>query len=140
METYRGTAPTWPGMTGDDKVNQAAEFWAKTDPEGYPAIQVAGVTVFVYRDKGVMRISVDLDDHSIDTPMVDPDGEGRVPMDISVQGFTVYSKDDPGYPDVGPGGMHRGRRHSPGWAGRDYSGGDGWAGLPTTGSYSAGRD
>lgn len=74
----------------DDEVNEGAAFLPKTNDDELPAIQVAGVTVFLYRKDGVMRVSVDLDDAGETTPTVDPDGERRVPIQITVQGQTVW--------------------------------------------------
>jgi hypothetical protein len=83
-------------MRTDREVNSDAISWgcdsAAVDDRdsALPCIQVAGVTVWLYREDGVMRVSVDLDDVNGDTPMVDPDGERRVPMQITVQGHAVY--------------------------------------------------
>ena len=87
----------------DEIVNGEARSWGAAPQRadgvangGLPCIQVAGVTVWLYRRNGVMEVSVDLDDVNEDTPMVDPDGEGRVPMQITVQGQTVFSADADG--------------------------------------------
>jgi hypothetical protein len=85
-----------PLVPTDDDVNGAALSWGtELQPSdgsglGLPCIQVAGVTVWLYRKDGVMRVSVDFDDADETTPMTGPEGEGRVPIQITVSGETVW--------------------------------------------------
>lgn len=98
-EDFQPLVPT------DDDVNSAALSWG-TAPQpadgvtggGLPCIQVAGVTVWLYRKDGVMQISVDTDDADGTTPgQRDADGGIiAVPMRVDVNGTTVWTADEGG--------------------------------------------
>jgi hypothetical protein len=76
----------------EDGANRAAKLHPQTTPDGKPAIEVGGVLVFAYLKDGLLRVSVDLD--TVDPKwMTGPEGEGRVPMRICVQGATVFEDD-----------------------------------------------
>ncbi|MFF9690439.1 hypothetical protein [Streptomyces sp. NPDC014623] len=72
------------------RFHRSARFWhvKRGEPDSLPALQVAGVLVFVYIDRqhGTVRVSVDLD--TAHRSLLRPDD--RVPLEISVQGHTVF--------------------------------------------------
>jgi hypothetical protein len=79
----------------DADVNSAAKSWgaapqpyASVYAEGLPCIQVAGVTVWLYRQNGVMRVSVDTDEADETTPW---GTNGDVPVEITVNGHEVFA-------------------------------------------------
>jgi hypothetical protein len=79
------------------QLNLAATFLpAVTDPEAMtlPAVEIAGILVFAYVKDGVLRVSVDLDTAGESDFWCDP--ETAVPMQLTVQGHTVYEADDRG--------------------------------------------
>ncbi|MEU2462095.1 hypothetical protein ABZ604_31500 [Streptomyces sp. NPDC012473] len=70
------------------RFHRSARFWnvKRNEPDSPPALQVAGVLVFVYIDRGTVRVSVDLD--TAHRALLRPDD--CVPLEISVQGHTVF--------------------------------------------------
>ena len=71
------------------RFHRTARFWParRDEPASLPALQVAGVLVFVYLDDhAAVCVSVDLDTaHRV---LVRPDH--TVPLHITVQGTTVF--------------------------------------------------
>lgn len=72
-------------MDADQKINRAAEFLPQTSDEELPAVRIGDVLVFVYRQGGVLRVSVDTEDAvqpveiwmSVNSAVVWPDGNQR---------------------------------------------------------------
>jgi hypothetical protein len=86
----------------DDQVNATALSWG-TEPQeadgvasgGLPCIQVAGVTVWLYRKDGRMIISIDTDDADGNTPYMTHGADDQcVAMQVDVNGVTVWADMD----------------------------------------------
>lgn len=75
--------------------SREATFHPATDDrdDTYPAIELAGVWVFLYVEDGMVRVSVDLD---TTIPELTHGSEQIVPLHITVQGTTVYYTDPRG--------------------------------------------
>lgn len=85
----------------DDQVNATtAKSWGaapqpydEATAGGLPCIQVAGVTVWLYRKDGTMQISIDTDDMDQNTPTVTNEyDQDLVPMVVSVNGADVWAE------------------------------------------------
>jgi len=84
----------------DDEVNAMAKSWGAAPQRadgvaagGLPCIQVAGVTVWVYRVDGVMRVSLDTDDADQFTPGEWVDGVlVKMPVQVGINGTTVWEE------------------------------------------------
>lgn len=62
---------------------------------GLPCLTVAGVTVFLYRQDGRMRISIDTDLADEDTPYMTHGADDQcVAMQVDVNGVTVWADMD----------------------------------------------
>src|SRR5690348_9449024 len=89
-------------MRTDEQVNALAKSWgAEPQPaataaeDGTPAIQVAGVTVFVYRINGKLVVAIDTTDPSEDTPVYYAGEPGeQVGITVQVNYETVYDEPD----------------------------------------------
>jgi hypothetical protein len=85
-------------LINDEAVNMIAKSWGAAPQRadgiadgGLPCIQVAGVTVWLYRENGLMRVSVDFDDADETTPgWRDADGNVTVPVQVAVGGEVVW--------------------------------------------------
>ncbi len=84
-------------MRTDGQVNSAAISYgtapqptAPTAEGGYPCIQVAGVTVYLYRRQGRVVVSVDTDDVNDDTPVYSFGGENLVAITVRCNGDVVW--------------------------------------------------
>lgn len=78
-----------------ETANKSARFWPQAEHlvDGTrPAIEVAGLMVFVYIKHGALRVAVDLDE----TDERLTRGDGIVPLVISVQGTEVFRTTQPG--------------------------------------------
>jgi hypothetical protein len=85
----------------EDEANRDAKFHQvgrELGAEGLPAVEVAGVLVFAYVRDGKLIVSVDLDTPDPQLmPSRDANGDGLVPMEITIQGKPVFTTDAEGH-------------------------------------------